>query len=127
LEAGTVDIDLRGINIDSARLQKVQFSVSTYESSIFLVTTEERDSLTWLVLEPFSWQLWTVLVVAGLVMAHALWLLEGMEKTYPRGIIDVVWLAFANRCSVVGSASLFLTSDRSVFLPFYCLGSLLAV
>jgi ABC-type amino acid transport substrate-binding protein len=107
LEAGTADIGLGGINIDSARLQKVQFSVPTYESSISLVTTQQRASLTWVVLEPFSWQLWTALVVAGLVMAHALWLLEGMEKTYPRGIIDAVWLAFA---------SLFLTSDRSARL-----------
>lgn len=45
-----MDIGLEGINIDSALLQKVQFSAPTYESSISLVTTEQRASLAWVLL-----------------------------------------------------------------------------
>lgn len=107
VKAGTADIGLGGINIDSERLQQFSFSVPTYESGLSLVVTEQRASLTWVLLEIFSWQLWVALLVAGVVVAHVLWLLEGREKPYPCGLVDAVWLTFASLC---------FTSDRAARL-----------
>jgi len=107
VQAGTADIGLGGINIDSGRIQQFEFSVPTYESGLSLVVPEKKTSLTWVLLEPFSWQLWTALLVAGIAVAHALWLLEGREKQYPWGLVDAAWLTFASLC---------FTSDRSARL-----------
>lgn len=88
-----------GIAITSEYLDEYKFSTPTFDSGLVIIVKNINQEFFWLLLEPFNWDLWIIILTSGIFMGHILWILERNKEgdipySYIKGITEAVYYSY---------------------------------